>query len=182
MSRDFKVQKQLIVGALGIVLLGDLVLGVASWRFKREPTSPLTLLAQARLRKKTLDAAVKRASDIQKNYPKNAKECDDFEKSLRPVSEGYSSILADLGALARKAGVETEGTAFRETDLKERGLAEVEATTTVAGNYASVVQFINELQRAENFYVLEELSLAPAAETSGNSLKLNLHLKTYFRS
>jgi hypothetical protein len=53
---------------------------------------------------------------------------------------------------------------------------------TVAGNYASIVQFINELQRAENFYVLEELSLAPEAKTSGNGLKLTLHLKTYFRS
>ena len=182
MSRDFKFQKRVIVGALGIALLCDLVLGIVTWRFKRELTSPQTILAQARLREKTLEAAVKRASEIQKNYPKNAKECDNFEKSLRNVSVGYSSILADLGALAKKAGLETEGVNFRQSNLEGHNMAQVEVDATVAGNYESLVRFINELQRAENFYVLEELSLAPAAQTSGNNLKLNLHLKTYFRS
>lgn len=182
MSRDFKIKKRLILGALGIVLLADLALGIATWRFRHELTSPQMLLAQARLRQKTLGAAVKRASDIQKNYPRNAKECDDFEKSLRSVSEGYSSVLADLGALSKKAGLQTEDTTFRETPLAGHNLTQVEVSTTVVGNYAGLVEFINELQRAGNFYVLEELSLAPAAQTSGNNLKLNVHLKTYFRS
>jgi len=182
MSRDFKVQKRLILSTLCVVLLGDLVLGVVSWRFNRELASPQMVLAQARLREKTLDAAVQRALKIRKSYPEVAKQCDDFEKALRPVSEEYSSILTDLGVLAKKAGLETEGKTFRETDLKERGLAEVSVEMTVAGNYASIVQFINELQRTENFYVLEELSLASEAKTSGNGLKLTLHLKTYFRS
>src|SRR6266571_4210387 len=100
----------------------NLVLGVVSWRFNRELASPQMVLAQARLREKTLDAAVQRALKIRKSYPEVAKQCDDFEKALRPVSEEYSSILMDLGVLAKKAGLETEGKTFRETDLKERGL------------------------------------------------------------
>lgn len=185
MTRDFKFKKRVILGALCVVLLGDAALGVVSWRFKREPIPPQTLLAQARLRKKTLEAAVKRASEIQKNYPKNAKECEDFEQSFRPVSEGYSTILADLGALARKAGLETEGNTFHQSDLAGHNLTLVEISTTVSGNYGSLVQFINELQRAGNFYVLEELSLAQSPQSlqvASNSLKLTLHLKTYFRS
>ena len=67
MSRDFKVQKRLILSTLGVVLLGDLVLGVVSWRFNRELASPQMVLAQARLREKTLDAAVQRALKIRKS-------------------------------------------------------------------------------------------------------------------
>src|SRR5712691_9922028 len=102
MSRDFKVQKRLILSTLCVVLLGDLVLGVVSWRFNRELASPQIVLAQARLREKTLDAAVQRALKIQKSYPEVAKQCDDFEKALQPVSEGYSSILTDLAYSRRK--------------------------------------------------------------------------------
>src|SRR5216684_5438289 len=108
MSRDFKVQKRLILSTLCVVLLGDLVLGILSWRFNRELASPQMVLAQARLREKTLDAAVQRALKIRKSYPEVAKQCDDFEKALQPVSEKYSSILADLGIRSEERRVGKE--------------------------------------------------------------------------
>jgi len=49
----------------------------------------------------------------------------------------------------------------------------------VEGDYANVINFINGLERSNNFYVLDGLSLA--SSTAGN-LRLNLQLRTYFRS
>jgi hypothetical protein len=41
------------------------------------------------------------------------------------------------------------------------------------------VRFINGLERSKNFYVLDGLSLAAG---SGGNLRLNLRLRTYFRT
>jgi hypothetical protein len=49
----------------------------------------------------------------------------------------------------------------------------------VNGDYPSVVRFINGLERSNNFYVLDGLQLA---ESTAGNVKLNLRLRTYFRS
>jgi hypothetical protein len=60
-------------------------------------------------------------------------------------------------------------------------LTEVDVTATVNGDYPSVVRFINGLQRSEKFYILDDLTLASAAQNPAAPLRVNLHLKTYFR-
>ena len=58
-------------------------------------------------------------------------------------------------------------------------MVEVEIASVVNGDYSSVVRFINGLEHSDNFYVLEGLALAAG---SAGELRLNLHLRTYFRS
>jgi hypothetical protein len=50
----------------------------------------------------------------------------------------------------------------------------------VSGDYSSVVRFVNNLEHSDTFYVLDGLALA--ANGSGGQLRLNLQLRTYFRS
>lgn len=183
MSRSFKFEKRLILAALGIVLLADVVLGVVSYRLAADNQSAQKqALAEARNRKKLLESAVQRATNIRASLPQVQKQCDAFEESFRPSSRGYSGILADLGQIAGKAGLATEAITFRQEDLPSRGMVRVEVAAVVAGDYTSVVRFINGLQRSESFYILDSLSLASSADTRGASLKLNLRLKTYFRA
>ena len=58
-------------------------------------------------------------------------------------------------------------------------MVEIEISTVVDGDYASLVRFINGLEHSNNFYVLDNLALAAG---SAGVLKLNLQLRTYFRS
>jgi hypothetical protein len=56
----------------------------------------------------------------------------------------------------------------------------VDILAVVDGDYPSVVRFINDLEHSDTFYVLDGLSLASSG--SGGQLKLNLQLRTYFRT
>jgi len=55
---------------------------------------------------------------------------------------------------------------------------------TVDGDYKSVIQFLNALQRSTNLYEVDSLNLATENANRGpaNVLKVALHLKTYFRT
>lgn len=182
-SRSFKLEKRLILGALGIVLLADVVLAVVSYRLTADSQAAQKLaLSDVRTKKKVLESAVQRATGIRASLPEVQKQCDLFEESLRPSARGYSGILADIGQIAGKAGIATDSVTFRQDDLPARGLVKVDVTATVAGDYNGVVRFINGLQRSDNFYILDGLSLVGGAEARGTNLKLSLHLKTYFRA
>ena len=56
---------------------------------------------------------------------------------------------------------------------------EVDISTAIEGDYDSLIQFLDKLEHSENFYVLDSLALA--SSTAGK-LRLNLQLRTYFRT
>ncbi len=182
MAGNFQVRKRIILGALGVVLLFDLVLTIVSWRLARAPQTPRQELSRLIAQEKILAADVDRAKRIRENMPKNLQEFDRFEKSFPAKTAGYSDLLGELGSLAKKAGLQTENVAFKEQGISGRGLTEVDVTATVNGDYPSVVRFINGLQRSEKFYILDDLTLATAAQSPTGPLRVNLHLKTYFRT
>lgn len=180
MSRNAKKHIALIRWGLGVILVIDVGLVIVNLR---GPASPEELKAEnKRLRTQLslLDADVKRGRSIQKDMDKVQGDCDRFfSEELRPASSGYSAIEADLGAIARKAGLRTDAVTFRQRDISGRGVVEVEVGAAVEGQYANLVNFINGLVRSNSFYLLDSLSLA---SSSGGSLRLNLLLRTYFRS
>ncbi len=182
MAGNFQIRKRIILGALGVVLLLDLVLAMVSWRLATAQQTPRQELNRLLAQEKILEADIKRAKTIRENVPKNLQEFDSFEKSFPPKTAGYSDLLGDLSNLARKAGLQTENLAFKEQDISGRGLTQVDVTATVNGGYPSVVRFINGLQRSERFYILDDLTLATAAQSPTGPLRVNLHLKTYFRT
>jgi len=95
------------------------------------------------------------------------------------VGSGYSSIVSDLGTMARESGLRAENVNFRQHPADKRGVIEVEISEIVNGDYPSVVRFINSLEHSDTFYVLDGLSLAAG---SAGELRLNMQLRTYFRS
>lgn len=182
MQGNFQIRKRMILGPLAVVLLLDLVLAIVSWRLATAPQTPRQELSRLLAQEKILEADIKRAKAIRENAPKNLREFDEFEKSFPAKTAGYSDLLGELGNLAKKAGLQTENLAFKEQDISGRGLTEVDVTATVNGDYSSVVRFINGLQRSEKFYILDDLTLATAAQSPAGPLRVNLHLKTYFRA
>jgi Type II secretion system (T2SS), protein M subtype b len=180
MSAFLKRRKKLIQWLLGGVLLVDLALGGINWQLATSPRTPRVELALLKRRHDLLAADVARGDRIRGELPAVQQQSSAFLKAhLRPAATGYSAVVANLGALASRAGLQTENLTFQQHQPDKRGTIEVQIAATVNGDYPSVVRFIDGLERSDDFYVLDGLSLAAG---SAGQLRLNLQLRTYFRS
>jgi hypothetical protein len=184
MARSFKLQKRLIVAALALLIAADVALAAYTWQAGATPRNEKQDLTDQTRQLKVLQADVERAKGIQNRMPAIQADCDRFERTLFPASTGYSSATADLDGIAKKAGAQIQDLSFKQQEIPARGLTNVEITATVSGNYSSVVRFVNGLQRSDNTYVLESLSLGTETQTAGpgSQIKITLHVQTYFRT
>jgi Tfp pilus assembly protein PilO len=183
MQSDFTFRRQAIIAGVALLVLADVALGFYSWHLSSSTHTPQQQFDQQELHRKMLQADVDRAQKIRNDMPNIKKDCDEFERSLPPASSGYSSVTSDLGGIARKSGSRLEDLAFRPTKIENRGTTEVLIDATVSGDYRSIMQFLNGVQRSAN-YEVDTLSLATENANQGNAggLKISLHLKTYFRT
>jgi Tfp pilus assembly protein PilO len=173
-------KKTLIRVLIGAIVLADLVLVGINWKLTASPRSPQSELKLLAREHALLAADVARAQKIRQDLPAIQKESDGFfHDQFRPIGSGYSALEDDLGVLARNAGLRTESLSFRQKPADKGGVTEVEIGATVDGDYPSVVRFIDGLGRSPNFYILDSLSLAAG---SAGELKLNLQLRTFFRT
>lgn len=183
MQRDFKVRKRIFLGALGVLILADVALAAYSVHTARVATSPKQQLDAASLELKFLKADIERARFIRKGIPADQEDCDRFEKSLPSASWGYSALVGEIGELARKSGLRVDAVNYKQKDVASRPLREVQVDATVNGDYPSVVRFVNNLQRSQGMYILEDLTLASQnVQGAGRQLRVILHLRTYFRT
>lgn len=184
MPRDFTLQKRLILAGLGVVLAADIALAVYSWRLASSPHTPKQQLAQERKELDLLRADIRRAQSIRERIPDTLKDCDKFEHSLKPATVGYSSVAAELGAAAGKASLRIDDLTFKQKSIPSRNMDVVDMEATVTGEYTSVVRFLNTLQRSENPYEVDALTVtADSQNRTGNGpVRVVLHMKTYFRS
>jgi Tfp pilus assembly protein PilO len=183
MRHDFKLKRRAIVMALATLIVADVALGAYSWNLAsaRSAQQSLDFLSLNRnLLKKDID----RAESISRRIPAIQKDCDAFEASLFPETTGYSSVTAELSALAAKSGLQLGSRSFRPNEVKGRRLTEVTIEVGVTGSYAGVVRFLNGLQRSPNVYAVEGLSARSDSQAQGakGQLRVTVHLKTYFRA
>jgi Tfp pilus assembly protein PilO len=183
MRSDFKLERRAILFGVVLLVAADVALAVYSWKFVSAPRPQQDLAILTRNRD-LLRADITRAQDIRQKIPAIQKDCDQFEQSLYPASTGYSSVSAELGTIAGKAGLQWESRGFRENDLKGRSLTEVEIEAVVTGSYAGVVHFLNGLQRSSNVYAVETLTAKSEANQQGGrgEVRVTMHIKTYFRT
>lgn len=179
MGRNTQNWKKGVRWALALLLAFDVVLVFVNLRnggVEAQAHSLDDLMGQHAIVSKD----VRHAQDIEQRLPKIRKDCDGFFKDrLRSAEDGYSAVVADLGAIASQAGLRDSAVSYRQKPVENRGVVEVDIGVALEGDYASLVRFINGLERSKSFYTLDRLSL-----TSGTSggIKLNLELRTYFRS
>lgn len=176
-----KRTKTIIRVLLGIVVAADIVLAGVNWKMAAANRTPQEELNTLKRQHALMAADVTRAQTIRATLPEIEQQCDTFFKqTFRPIGSGYSSVISDFGSLSRGAGLQAENLSFHQHEADKRGVTEVDISAVVDGDYSSVVRFVNNLEHSDTFYVLDGLSLAAAG--SGGQLKLNLQLRTYFRS
>jgi Tfp pilus assembly protein PilO len=181
MKVDLRLRKRLILGGVLLLVAADIALGAYTWRLSSGPRTPQREFDLQAKNLELLRADIKRAQSIQKDMPNIQKDCDRFELSLFPASSGYSSVTSDLGAIAKKAGLQIDDLTFKQKAIDTRNLTEVFMTATVAGNYQNVIEFLNGMQRSTK-YEVDDLSLANEAAEKSGIIKVAVHMKTYFRT
>lgn len=176
-----KRTKIIIRAILGIVLGADLILAGVNWQMADANRTPQSELNALKREHALMAADIARAETIRTTLPAIEQQCDTFfHQNFRPLSSGYSSVISDIGTLSRGAGLQAGNLSFHQHEPDKRGVTQVDIFAVVDGDYSSVVRFVNDLQHSDTFYVLDGLSLASGG--SGGQLKLNLQLRTYFRS
>jgi hypothetical protein len=179
MRHDFTLERRVILFGVVALAAADIALVVYGWN--RRPQQDLAVLTRNR---DLLRADITRAQDIRQRMPAIQKDCDQFEQSLYPASSGYSSVSAELSALASKAGLQLESRSFQQNEIKGRNLEQVEVEAVVRGSYSGVVRFLNGLQRSNNVYAVESLQAKAdeGQQAKRGEVHVSMHIKTYFRT
>jgi len=165
---------------LGVILLVDIVLIGVRWRIDSSPHVQPGELNRLAMLEKQYRADNTRLERFRTELPADEKQWDEFFTThFHPAGAGYSAISEDLGDLSRSAGLRSDSISFHQHMPDARGLVQVDISTAVEGDYDSLVQFLNKLEHSDNFYVLDSLALA---SSSAGKLRLNVQLRTYFRT
>jgi Tfp pilus assembly protein PilO len=183
MTRNFKPQKRLILGSVILLIVADVALAAYSWSLSSAPQTPKEEFAAQSKKLDILRADIKRAQGIQAYMPHIQTDCDAFENDrLHSANSGYSSVTADLGAISQKAALQLSDLAFKQKEIPNRKVTEVAIDATVTGDYKNIVEFLNGLQRSQNIYSVDSLSLASEVQNASSALRVAIHMKTYFRT
>jgi len=173
-------RNNMIRTVLAIILLADAVLIGVQWKLNSSPHVQVGELNRLDMMVKQYRADNTRLERFKAELPADEKQWDEFFTThFHPAGAGYSAISEDLGDLSRSAGLRSDAISFHQHTPDARGLMQVDISTAVEGDYDSLVQFLNKLEHSDNFYVLDSLALA---SSSLGKLRLNVQLRTYFRT
>jgi Tfp pilus assembly protein PilO len=173
-------RNNLIRWILGAVLLADVVLIGARWQLNSAPHVEAGDLNRLTMMEKQYRADNARLERFKAELPADEKQWDAFFTThFHPAGAGYSAVSEDLGGLSRSAGLRADSISFHQHSPDARGLMQVDIATAVEGDYDGLVQFLNKLEHSDNFYVLDSLALASSTQ---GKLRLNVQLRTYFRT
>ncbi len=159
-----------VLAIVNLVLLAQLVM---AWHTLRTDRPEQLQLKQVELRTAQLQARPLR--NLPKRIADSTSGADHFYGARVPGAD--SAILAELGSLEQKANVHLSRvqTAFAPA---LRDVTEVRMDASVSGDYASVMRFINSVERDRMFFVINGLTLTGQ---QGGLVNLRLRVTTYLR-
>jgi hypothetical protein len=166
---------------VGILLLADATLCFVLWQTSREAPEEMAMRRNhLAVTAQQLEADIARGEKIRSEMGQVGQNSQNFYQSTfldqRTV---YSTVDSDLASIAEKAHVKATTFQFKPTEVKNRNVTELDITTTVNGDYPSLLEFVNGLERSKNFYFLKQLQLN---EAGPQGIRLQLDLHTYYRS
>ena len=180
MKPAIQKRNNMIRSILGVIVLLDLVLLGVQWKMNSTTHVQPGDLRRLGMLEKQYRADDTRLDRFRSELPADEKQWDEFFNThFHPAGAGYSAISEDLGDLSRSAGLHSDAISFHQHPADARGLVQVDISTAVEGDYDSLVQFLDKLEHSDNFYVLDSLALA---SSSVGKLRLNVQLRTYFRT
>ncbi len=102
-------------------------------------------------------------------------EADRFYRDRLPYAD--SDVAAQLGALAKQSHVRLSRASYVHAPSAD-GVTELRVDAAVTGEYRSLAQFINGLERDRSFFLIENLVLSGA---QNGLVNLQMRIGTYIR-
>ena len=113
-----------------------------------------------------------------------------FETEKTKVDTFYNDVLGakdtrmieiqrEVRSIAASLGMDPETIAYQPEVLDKVGLISFNISVPLAGDYRNLRQFINKIEKSQNFLIVDSVSLG-GAKDGGALLDLNIRLSTYF--
>jgi hypothetical protein len=164
---------------LTMVVAADVFIGVRfalAWRAIRSDQS--NSFVQEELRYGQLQSQMQHLSGL----PKKVEAADDDAHSFydQRISPNWSTILAQLGAVAAKNQVKLSRAAYA-ANATTAGLTELHIDAGLSGQYSDLMHFINGIERDKDhvFFIIDGVTLTGQ---QGGLVNLRLRLTTYIRA
>lgn len=104
---------------------------------------------------------------------------------------GFAEILSNLDEMEQQSGVRKTRVDYSDPDpIPQYGLYSIKIRIPVQGSYASIVNFLRELERSDKFYIIDAVevhtgsegtAITPVAPVSPSGLlSLSMSLETFF--
>jgi Tfp pilus assembly protein PilO len=180
MREAIKHRKTIVRWGVIVVVALDLILLGVNIKLSQSPRIAPDQLRRLEMLSKSYRADNARLDKFRGELPEDEKQWDEFFMThFRPSGSGYSAVIEDIGELSHSAGLRTDTITFHQHPPDGRGLMEIEISTAVEGDYGSLVNFLDKLEHSDRFYVLDSLALA---SSNAGKIRLNIELRTYFRT
>jgi hypothetical protein len=164
-----------------LLLVGNLTLlaftlprGISERRLSARAVASRREIAERRLQAHEMG----RREDIIKA---NAIDANTFYTDFVPDRKDLSSMLKDLQRMATSAGVNARRVTYRPPeDVKGTELVSFEVTMPISGTYQQVGNFLQKLERAKHFIIVNQVMMRGRPGDEGGA-DLDIRLETYFR-
>jgi type IV pilus assembly protein PilO len=162
---------------VALLLILNLVLGIRlflAWSTLRAANSDE--LARQQIAYRALELETRPLHNLPAKVVSAHTQAEDFYSARFPAA--YSTITAALDELATKDSVRRTRTSYVQTP-GVAGLAEVRIDTSLSGEYAPLMHYINGLERSKTFFIITGLTLTGQ---QGGMVNLRLKLTTYLHA
>jgi Tfp pilus assembly protein PilO len=178
-------EKRVLLIVLGVVLLANLLFFLTyrvRYQQRLEDLASRQTQVQAQL-----DQAIARRSSIQAQLAAYARVRKDiqavYDQRWSTQKERLAAIIVETERLAAASQLHPRGYSFSQDVQKDAslGATAVHIAFSVQGTYQQVRRLINLIELSDQFMIIDQLSLASAAEENSGVINLTIRVKTLFR-
>jgi Tfp pilus assembly protein PilO len=103
-----------------------------------------------------------------------------YQSKFLPAESGFGTIMEEVEKLAVANGVRKGTVSYGVQEIKDRpDLEEVSIDTTLEGDYAKIVRFVNQLEQSPLFLIVDNMGVSAGGKNK--SISVNVKLLTLFR-
>jgi Tfp pilus assembly protein PilO len=165
-------------GVAALVLVNVFLLAQIGVAWHRASVNNADAFAQQQVQLKTAALAAKPLQGLDAKLEDARGQANAFY--LRRLPYSYAQVAAELGVLTKRTTVKLTGINYAPMLVMSDGeLTELNMDARLSGDYRSLMQFINALERDQQFFLIDGITLTGA---QSGSVNLRLRLTTYLRA
>ena len=102
-----------------------------------------------------------------------------YDETLKTRQERVPAILLERQILSDRFGVMPERVNYNTVGIRDQPVERFSMTFPLSGNYRSLRSFIDTLEKAESFFLIDDIELNGAGSESGE-LTMRISVSTFF--